>query len=149
VKRNREGEDELGASDYAAMAAFRFALRRFQAFSEAHALQAGLTSQQHQALLAIKAHVGHEPMTIGELAESLIIQNHSAVGLVARLVDRGLATRGTSAIDKRRVVLRITPAANALVEGVTRQNLRELTRSAPTIKVLLATLKKVDETGRS
>ena len=130
------------------MAAFRFALRRFQAFSEVNALQVGLTAQQHQALLAIKAHVGHEPMTIGELADTLIIKNHSAVGLVARLADRGLATREASVIDKRRVVLRITPAAEALVETVTRQHLRELTRSAPAIKDLLATLKKVDETGR-
>src|SRR3546814_15555556 len=41
--------------DYAALAEFRFALRRFQMFSDTKAGEAGLTPQQHQALLAIRA----------------------------------------------------------------------------------------------
>lgn len=44
---------QLFDSDYAALAEFRFALRRFQLFSETNAAAAGLSSQQHQALLAI------------------------------------------------------------------------------------------------
>jgi DNA-binding MarR family transcriptional regulator len=126
------------------MGAFRSALRRFLAFSEAKALEAGLTAQQHQALLAIKTHIGREPMTIGELADSLIIKNHSAVGLVSRLVDRGLVVREPSSLDRRRVVLRNTPMAEKLVEAVTRQNLLELGSSAVVIKDLLSTLKRID-----
>ena len=41
---------DLSDTDYAALAEFRFALRRFQVFSEAKAAEAGLTPQQHQAL---------------------------------------------------------------------------------------------------
>ena len=41
-------------ADYAALAQFRYQLRTFLAFSEAAAQSAGLTPQQHQALLAIK-----------------------------------------------------------------------------------------------
>jgi DNA-binding MarR family transcriptional regulator len=141
--QQRNGQD-LTQGDYMAMGAFRSALRRFLAFSEAKALEAGLTAQQHQALLAIKAHVGREPLTIGELADCLIIKNHSAVGLVGRLVDRGLAVREPSELDRRRVVLRITPAAEKLVEAVTRQNLQELGSSAVVIKDLLSTLKRID-----
>jgi hypothetical protein len=45
---------ELSKSQYESLAAFRYALRQFLRFSEEAANHAGLTPQQHQALLAIK-----------------------------------------------------------------------------------------------
>ena len=48
------GRETSGAVDYAALARFRYELRKFQAFSKAAADQAGLTPQQHQALLTIR-----------------------------------------------------------------------------------------------
>lgn len=125
------------------MRAFRFALRKFLAFSEAASLSAGVTAQQHQALLAIRAHPGDKPMTIGELAATLLIKNHSAVGLVARLVERGLVVREPSPEDRRRITLKTTPQADALVDAITRKNLKELTSTAPVFKDLLATLKRI------
>jgi DNA-binding MarR family transcriptional regulator len=53
----------------------------------------GLTSRQHQALLAIKGFPGDTSPTVGELAERLRIQHHSAVELVDRLVEAGLIMR--------------------------------------------------------
>ena len=44
----------LTKADYEAPTTFRRVLRQFTAFSEQAAPQAGLTPQQHQALLAIK-----------------------------------------------------------------------------------------------
>ncbi len=77
----------LSRSDYEGLAAFRHALRRFLAVAEARARDAGLTAQQHQALLSIKAGFpGREEVSIGDLAEHLLLRNHSAVGLVERLV---------------------------------------------------------------
>src|SRR6185437_11475796 len=99
---DRDPTERLVAADYQAMAAFRQALRRFAAFSETAAQSVGLTPQQHQALLAIRAHAGAEPMTISELADALMIKNHSAVGLVARLVERDLVTRSPSPLGRRR-----------------------------------------------
>ena len=58
---NRTGGHALHAVDYKALAQFRFQLRKFLSFSEAAAHQAGLTPQQHQALLAIKGFSGAEP----------------------------------------------------------------------------------------
>ena len=46
---------EIGGKDYRMLAAFRLALRRFVHFSETAAEAAGLSPQQHQALLAIRA----------------------------------------------------------------------------------------------
>jgi DNA-binding MarR family transcriptional regulator len=127
--------------------AFRRALRRFAAFSEASARDVGLTAQQHQALLAIRAHAGQEPMTIGELADSLLIKNHSAVELVGRLVESALVTRAPSEVDRRRILLRLTPKAEELLEAVTRRNLGELTSNAPIFRELLKTLRRIGKPG--
>ncbi|HEV2532780.1 helix-turn-helix domain-containing protein [Phenylobacterium sp.] len=133
----------LSAADYQAVGAFRLALRRFAAFGDASAQAAGLTPQQHQALLAIRAHPGPQPMTIGELAQCLLIRNHSAVELVARLVAAQLVTRAPSGADRRRILLRLTPDGENRLEAVTRQNLRELRSTAPIFRDLLKTLRRI------
>jgi DNA-binding MarR family transcriptional regulator len=137
----------LSREDFEALGAFRQALRRFLAFSEAAALGQNLTPQQHQALLAIRAHRGNEPMSISQLADCLIIKNHSAVGLVSRLRERGLVERQPSAYDRRRIILRLTSAAERKLEVISRDNLRELKGSAEAIGDLLQTLKRLELRG--
>src|SRR5580704_6134705 len=90
-------------SQYEALAAFRFALRRFIRFSENAAQAAGITAQQYQALLAIKGFPGRDTITVGELAERLQLRHHSAVGLIDRLAAEKLVVRLPSAEDRRRV----------------------------------------------
>lgn len=150
AETRQTADGPLSDVDFQAMAAFRLALRKFAAFSEGAALSVGLTSQQHQAMLVIRAHTGDEPITISELAECLLIKNHSAVGLVARLVERRLVTRSPSPIDRRRILLRLTPEADVLVNRVTSTNMRELSASAPIFRDLLKTLKRLgDEQTRA
>ena len=81
---------QLSKSQYEMLAAFRYALRQFLHFSEEAAHAAGITPQQHQALLAVKGFRGRDCVTVGELAERLQLRHHSAVGLVDRLVAEGL-----------------------------------------------------------
>jgi len=50
---------------------FRYALRTFLHFSSEAARAAGLSPQQHQAMLAIKAFPADAGASIGELAERL------------------------------------------------------------------------------
>ena len=72
----------LNRADYEALASFRFAVRRYLAFTEAGARSVGLTTQQHQALLAIKAHSFSRPMSVGDLAGELLLDLRAArVGL--------------------------------------------------------------------
>jgi len=89
--------------EYERLAAFRYALAQFLAFSQAASAAAGLTPRQYQALLALKGHGGAQALTIGELAERLQVHHHSAVGLVDRLAALGLASRVTGQGDRRRV----------------------------------------------
>jgi DNA-binding MarR family transcriptional regulator len=137
----------LTQDDYQALGAFRDALRRFLRFSESAAETLGLTPQQHQAMLAVRAHQDAEPNSVGQLAERLLIKNHSAVGLVARLQERGLVTRETSPDDRRRVLLKLTPKAEQQLETISRNNLRELKSSAEVFNALLATIQKIEERG--
>ena len=113
-------------SDYETLAALRHALRRFLAFSQAAARDAGLTPQQHQALLAIKGFPGRDYTSVSELAERLQLKHHSAVGLVDRLVRRQLLRRAPSREDRRRVELRLTARGEALIERLSAVHLAEL-----------------------
>jgi DNA-binding MarR family transcriptional regulator len=136
----------LSQSDYEGLAAFRHALRRFVAQSEQRARAVGLTPQQHQALLSIKGGFpGREEVTIGDLAEHLQLRNHSAVGLVARLVGAGLVEREPSPADRRRIRLRLTPQGEALLARVSGANLLELKSSARLMAAFLASLAEADE----
>jgi DNA-binding MarR family transcriptional regulator len=82
VRGKRQADGDAQAVDYEALAQFRFRLRRFLSFSETAARNAGLTPQQHQALLAIKGFSSAEPVSVGELAEFLLVRHHTAVELV-------------------------------------------------------------------
>lgn len=123
-------DEALTAEDYRALGDFRHAIRQFLAFSEDGARTHGLTSQQHQALLAIKAHPGPDPISIGDLAQSLLIKNHSAVELVARLVERELVARRDADDDRRRVILALRPRGEEILEAISRRNLARLNDGA-------------------
>lgn len=125
--------DALTPEQYAALADFRFRLRRFLAFSEAAAARAGIPPQQHQALLSLAGNGGRVPATVGLLAEQLLIAPHSATELVARMVDSGLLTKVRVAEDRRRSELSLTPRAEALLRTLTAAHLEELRGLAPAL----------------
>ena len=60
----------LGDRDYRALAEFRHALRRFLAFSEQAARDAGLTPSQHQLLLAVRGHAGPGQPSVSDVTFS-------------------------------------------------------------------------------
>lgn len=132
------GPDALSRSHYAALAAFRYELRRFLAFSEAAATAAGLPAQQHQALLTVAGHLGPVPPTVGHIAERLLIAPHSAAELVARMVEAGLLTKNRGARDRRRMELALTADAEALLLRLTEAHLEELGSLEPALLRALA-----------
>src|SRR5581483_473716 len=135
----------LAKADYETLAEFRYLLRQFGAFSEDAARRRGLTAQQHQALLAVKGFPGREQVTIGELAQRLNLKHHSVVGLVNRLLGRGLIHRRTDEEDRRKVVVALTPEAEELLLMLSLAHRRELRRLAPLLRELL---KRLDQAER-
>jgi DNA-binding MarR family transcriptional regulator len=112
--------------DYEALAAFRYALRRFLRFAEEGARAAGLTPQQHQLLLAIKGRPGRAWTSIGELAEALQIRHHTAVGLVDRCEESRLIRRVPDPSDRRLVRVLLTAAGEKILERLSARNRLEL-----------------------
>ena len=130
----------IGDGDYAALAAFRHSLRNFLAFSEEAAREAGLTPQQHQALLAVRGLETAQGVTVGDLASHLLLKPHTAVGLVDRLVRADLLLRTPDTADRRRVLLSLTPKANDILKDLSATHLTEIRRKAPQLAELLRKL---------
>lgn len=138
----------LTEDDYRALGDFRLAIRQFLAFSEQGAREHGLSAQQHQALLAIKAHPGPDPISIGELSRSLLIKNHSAVELVARLVERDLVARRDSDVDRRRVILALRPRGEAILEAISQRNLGRLNEGADILAGIIEAARRAARPNR-
>jgi DNA-binding MarR family transcriptional regulator len=137
-KRGATHVGELTQADYERLAEFRYLLRRFLVFSEEAAERAGLTAQQHQALLVIKGRRGPEPMPTGMLAERLAIRHHSAVGLIDRLIAKNLIRRRTDSADRRQVLIELTSKAERVLQSLTIDHRNEIERLAPLLRELLA-----------
>lgn len=127
---------ELTDPDYAILADFRFSLRQFMAFSENRAGDHGLTPQQHQALLAIRAATG-TGATIGYVADRLILKPHSASGLIDRLVTLKLVERRASATDRRQTHLVLTAQAHDILAQLSSAHREEILRLRPMLMDLL------------
>ena len=132
-------ERELTNMDYAVLANFRYRLRQFLAFSEGKAVEFGLTPQQHQALLAIRA-AEADKATIGYVAERLILKPHSASGLVDRLEALNLLTRRTAPGDRRQALRELTDAARDLLAGLSKTHREEIRQLRPMLVELLVTI---------
>lgn len=130
----------LDDEDYGTLAEFRFALRQFQAFSGERAGEKGLTPQQHQALLALRA-APEEDATVGFVAKRLLLKPHSATGLIDRLEKLGLVTRHSTAADRRRAQLQLTPRALEVLASLSATHKDEIRRLRPLLQELLARLK--------
>jgi DNA-binding MarR family transcriptional regulator len=113
--------------EYRALLRFRHALRTFLAFSEQEAQAVGLTTQQHQLLLAVRGHEDEAPTT-SAIAELLVLKNHSAVELVDRAVAAGLVERRADPDDGRRQRIALTDLGRRHLEALTAANLGELHR---------------------
>jgi DNA-binding MarR family transcriptional regulator len=119
------------------LAALRHALRRFLHFSQEAARAAGIPPQQHQALLAIKGFPDRDFVSVSELAQRLHLRHHSAVGLVDRLMRRGLVRRRPSREDRRRVEVSLTARGEALIARLSAAHLEEMRQIRPELQRLL------------
>ena len=133
--------DVSNAVNYAALARFRYELRKFQAFSKAAAKSAGLTPQQHQALLAIRGFSDKGPLSVGDLAEFLLIQPHTAVELVDRMTRLELLVRVVDGSDGRRVLVKLTQEGERRLQKLSQTNLKELRAIGPTLTRMLETFR--------
>jgi DNA-binding MarR family transcriptional regulator len=134
TRKKPRTQSPLGPAEYETLAAFRFTLRRFIAFSDRASAEVGLTQQQYQALLALRAHPGPDLLTISELAALLLVKHHSAVGLVDRLEKLALVRRAASAEDRRKVRLALTARGERVFGKLAVAHRAELRRIGPDLE---------------
>jgi DNA-binding MarR family transcriptional regulator len=113
-------------ADFERLLAFRDGLRRFLHWSDREAKAVGLTSAQHQLLLAVRGHGGAP--SIGEVARHLMLRHHSVVELVDRAVAAELLERVGDPDDQRVVRLVLTTTGREKVEALSTAHLEELSR---------------------
>ena len=70
---------------------------------------------------------------VGNLAEKLQIQHHSAVELIDRTAASGLVIRRQHPADRRIVTVHVTPRGERLLQKLSWQNREELRSAAPTL----------------
>lgn len=138
--KRAEKRFKLGRRDYAQLASFRHALRGFLHFSEAAAAQEGLTSQHYQAMLILRGWPEGQPVSIGDLAQQLLIKHNSAVGLVDRLANEGLVVREPSTVDRRKVELRLSSRGRQVLAKLAAMHRGELRRIGPIMERFFAEL---------
>jgi len=122
--------------DYRRLLTFRTSLRRFERWSEDQARSAGLTPAQHQLLLVSKGHDDERGPTVGQVAEYLMLQHHSAVGLIDRAEAAGFVVRVKDDRDARGMRVRLTHAGDEVLAQLTRLHLEEIRRLAPIVQSL-------------
>jgi len=129
------GMETLTLTDYRSLAELRYQIRCFLAFSEQAARAAGLEPRQHQLMLSLKGLPKDARPTIGEVAERLQIQHHSAVELVNRLAAAGYVRRKRAGAgeDQREVLLALTPKSEKVLQELSLHHWAELCSAGPTL----------------
>ena len=123
----------LRIEDYQAVAEFRHQIRRYLKFSDAAVRGSDLEPRQYQLLLALKGLPSNVRARIGELAEQLQIQHHSAVELVDRLEASGLVKRRRGTQDRREVLVVLTAAGEKVLRELVLHHTAELSTRGPAL----------------
>jgi DNA-binding MarR family transcriptional regulator len=139
-------EKNLALSDYQALAELRFQIRKFLHFSEEAARKAGLEPRQHQLMLSLKGLPHGVRPRIGELAKRLQIQHHSTVELVNRLAAGGYVRRERGGMDRREVLLALTPRGEKILKELSLDHRAELRLQGP---ALIAALRRTIPAARN
>lgn len=138
--------NSLNSADYEWLAEVRYQIRRYLRFSEQASRAAGLEPRQYQLMLAIKGLPKGTRPRIGELAERMQIQHHSAVELANRLSAGGYVRRHRAGEDRREVLLAMTPKGERVLSKLILHHRAELRTRGP---ALITALKRaIQVTGR-
>jgi DNA-binding MarR family transcriptional regulator len=106
-----------------------------------------LEPQQHQLLLALRGFPAGQPVTIGDLAERLLLHHHSTGELIDRSARQGYVERERDEADRRRVLIRLTPTGEAILRELSVHHRAELRSAGPALAEALTALLAGTETG--
>src|SRR5258705_6539292 len=117
--------------EYQSLAEIRHQIRRYLHAGEIAARALGLEPRQHQMLLAIQGMPPRVRPNVGEVAERLQIEHHSAVELLNRLAAAGYVRRERENGDRREVLLALTAKGSRILAELAEHHLWELAEGVP------------------
>jgi MarR family transcriptional regulator, 2-MHQ and catechol-resistance regulon repressor len=91
------------------------AYQAFAAYSEAHIRQFDLTPAQFDVIATLGNTNG---MCMGDLGEKTLITKGTLTGVIDRLIHKQLVDRETPAENRRSVLVKLTPAGQAVFDRV-------------------------------
>ena len=121
----------LTLREYQRLAEIRHQIRRYLHAGEVAARLLGLEPQQHQMLLVIQGMPAGVRPNVGEVAERLQIEHHSAVELLNRLSTAGYVRRERENGDRREVLLVLTAKGSRVLVELAEHHAWELAEGAP------------------
>lgn len=131
---------DVSAAGYRRLAEFRYRIRQFLHFSEESARSHGIEPQQHQLLLAIKGLPEGTRPTVKALSQRLCLRHHSTVELIDRLVEQRAVARRNSDVDRREVLIELTPHGEELLHRLSILHWQELRVSSPALSAALSAI---------
>jgi len=130
------------------MAEFRYQIRRFTNFTEQVAEATGVASQQHLLLLALRGLPAGMLPSIRGLADRLLLKHHSVVELVDRSESMGLVRRVADRIDRRQVMIELTPKGERLLQKIFVRNRKRLRQQSGELATALGRLTRGQAPGK-
>lgn len=142
----RSGRRISGLTDevYDGLAGFRLAMRRFLSSSESALAEAGITSQQYQALLIVRTAPSWR-VRLRDLAEQMLMHHNGAVQLVDRMCLAGLAERIPAEDDKRSVLICLTAKGQAILESLAKIHVASMLANESLLAESLTLLRQIVE----
>lgn len=131
---------DLTMKQYRLLAELRYQIRRFLAYRDQTSRDNGLEPQQYQVLLAIKGAPPGVEVTVGRLAQRMLVRHHSAVEMIDRLATHGLVTRARHPKDRRKMLVHLTAKGERVLHELALASREELRNSGPALVALLRRL---------
>lgn len=137
-------QPRLSDVEFGVLAAFRLELRRYLNFAETQVDARGLTMQQHQAMLAIRASTDRR-LSVKELSEIMLLRHNTTVELADRLERGGFILRMPDPADGRRALLTLSRTGEKALAGLAAAHMTELRDQGPKlIKALKAVMERAE-----
>ncbi|MDQ2775569.1 MAG: MarR family transcriptional regulator [Acidobacteriota bacterium] len=128
---------DVSPAYYQHLAEVRYRIRQFLRFSEESARSHGVEPQQHQLMLVIKGLPSGIRPTIRAISSRLCLRHNSTVELINRLAERGALVRRPCELDRREVLIELTPHGEELLRRLSVLHWEELQTSGPDLSAAL------------
>jgi DNA-binding MarR family transcriptional regulator len=84
-----------------------------------------------------------QTMTMGDLADQLLLTHHAAVQLVNRMAKAGVAERAPSSTDRRSVLVKLTASGEEVLDRLAGMHLDEVLRQEPQLTRSIRRLRRL------